>query len=127
MTTINLTPTAEEAADPPAVCYGMPLVSRSQVGQVVTVGRSPDGIYLHATEAAAEVLAAVLARYDAAQSAFYSQPGHADPDYDTDLWVHVAVDLLAAKALNLHYAAAVTDGTTLARPLQLVDGAAAPR
>lgn len=80
-----------------------PLVSPKRVGQAAIVGRdTTGGIHLHLTHAAAEALAGILARYEAVHTAFRKHHGEdADDDYDADLWVHVAVNLLATRALAI--------------------------
>jgi hypothetical protein len=74
--------------------------SAQHVGHVAVVGRDTQGsITLRMTPAAAETLAAILTRYDALHGLLtgdYQAAG-----FDGDLWVHVGVDLLAQKAMQL--------------------------
>lgn len=88
------------------VIAGRPIMAPTNVGQVVTVSRSDAGIHMLLTEQAGEALATILARWDSVRSAFArTDPSTADlysDSYDSDLWHHVGIDLLCAKALNLH-------------------------
>lgn len=73
----------------------------------VTVGRSPAGIHLVLSEAAADVLAGVLVRYNALRREDFV---HGVPvstlaeivGSDHMLWNHTAIDILTARAMNLH-------------------------
>ena len=70
-------------------------VSHVDASQVAVVGRGDAGIHLLLSEDAAEALAGLLVRYDAVDRDQLE-------NFDPELWLHVAVDLLANKAMTLH-------------------------
>lgn len=80
------------------VIESRPVPSEDHVGQVVAAGRSAAGIHLLLTDQAVEVLAHILFHHEDAVA--HEQITRVDR-YDPSMWSHVAIDLLAARALNV--------------------------
>lgn len=91
--TAHATPGGQIAA-PYQVIESQLHASADHVDQVAVVGRSNDGIHILLTEPAAEVLAKLLIRAT-------SEPEDVE-HLDNDLWAHVAIDLLANRALAMN-------------------------
>lgn len=104
MTTISTTATGHRVADY-RVIEAQLQASRANISQAGVVGRSDDGIHLVLTPAAAEVLAKILNSHDAhwVHTTDNEHPPVVHPieDYDRDLWLHLSIDLLAARAMAL--------------------------
>ncbi|GAA3664457.1 hypothetical protein GCM10022237_25680 [Nocardioides ginsengisoli] len=99
-------------------------LSTKHVGQAVVVGRDDAGeITMRMTPAAAEALAEILTRYEAAHK--HLTDAYLARDYDPDLWVHVGVDLLAAKAMQLSLGHVETSPVSGYLPPRSAAGAAA--
>lgn len=127
------------------VIEARPLDSKTYVDQIVITGRTNEGITLLLSTEAADVVAQLLVRYEALVAAARNGDVLIDADagvditsvegYDSDLWAHVAIDLLSARAMTLGAAAlgqeVVYASTALpaspARRLELVDAAIVSR
>jgi hypothetical protein len=97
------------------VIESRPLDSTVDPDQIAIVGRTNEGITLLLSPAAAGVAAQLLIRYEALVAA--ARKGDILVDeragvditsvegYDSDLWAHIAIDLLSARAMTLGAAA----------------------
>lgn len=100
-----------------SVMESRPLVSDGDADMVVITGRTNEGITLLMSTKAADVLAQLLARYEAAHQRMLASGGEdgvvsleavevaAVDNYDPDVWTHTVVDLLANRGMALSAAA----------------------